>query len=112
MAAALVVDLLRAAGSGGDLDAPARRRSPGAGARTARRHPRGGAGRSARELDVTGTSVRAGGGPRSTAARPGGRARPGHPGLDFSRADAVRSLLTRALDQIEGPSAPTKRGGR
>ena len=33
-----------------------------------------------------------------------------HPGLDFSRADAVRSLLTRALDQIEGPSAPTKRG--
>jgi hypothetical protein len=35
-----------------------------------------------------------------------------HPGLDFSRADAVRSLLTRALDQIEGPSTPTKRGGR
>jgi hypothetical protein len=35
-----------------------------------------------------------------------------HPGLDFSRADAVRSLLTRALDQIEGPSAPAKRGGR
>ncbi len=35
-----------------------------------------------------------------------------HPGLDFTRADAVRSLLTRALDQIEGPSAPTKRGGR
>jgi hypothetical protein len=35
-----------------------------------------------------------------------------HPGLDFSRADAVRSLLTRALDQIEGPSAPTKRGGK
>ena len=35
-----------------------------------------------------------------------------HPGLDLSRADAVRSLLTRALDQIEGPSAPTKRGGR
>lgn len=34
-----------------------------------------------------------------------------HPGLDFSRADAVRSLLTRALDEIEGPSA-TKRGGR
>jgi hypothetical protein len=32
-----------------------------------------------------------------------------HPGLDFSRADAVRSLLTRALDQIEGPTAPTKR---
>jgi hypothetical protein len=24
----------------------------------------------------------------------------------------VRSLLTRALDQIEGPGAPTKRGGR
>ena len=35
-----------------------------------------------------------------------------HPGLDFTRADAVRSLLTRALDQIEGASAPTKRGGR
>ncbi|HEX7837724.1 MAG TPA: ribbon-helix-helix domain-containing protein [Kofleriaceae bacterium] len=35
-----------------------------------------------------------------------------HPGLDFSRADAVRSLLTRALDEIEGSSAPTKRGGR
>jgi hypothetical protein len=35
-----------------------------------------------------------------------------HPGLDFSRADAVRSLLTRALDQIEGPSTPAKRGGR
>jgi hypothetical protein len=35
-----------------------------------------------------------------------------NPGLDFSRADAVRSLLTRALDQIEGSSAPTKRGGR
>jgi hypothetical protein len=24
----------------------------------------------------------------------------GHPGLDFTRADAVRSLFTRALDQI------------
>ena len=35
-----------------------------------------------------------------------------HPGLDFTRADAVRSLLTRALDQIEGASAPTKRSGR
>jgi hypothetical protein len=35
-----------------------------------------------------------------------------NPGLDFTRADAVRSLLTRALDQIEGPSAPAKRGGR
>jgi hypothetical protein len=35
-----------------------------------------------------------------------------HPGLDFTRADAVRSLLTRALDQIEGASTPTKRGGR
>jgi hypothetical protein len=35
-----------------------------------------------------------------------------NPGLDFTRVDAVRSLLTRALDQIEGPSAPTKRGGR
>ena len=34
-----------------------------------------------------------------------------HPGLDFSRAEAVRSLLTRAPDQIEGSSAP-KRGGR
>jgi hypothetical protein len=32
-----------------------------------------------------------------------------HPGLDFTRADAVRSLLTRALDQIEGSSASTKR---
>jgi hypothetical protein len=35
-----------------------------------------------------------------------------HPGLEFTRADAVRSLLTRALDQIEGPSAPANRGGR
>jgi hypothetical protein len=35
-----------------------------------------------------------------------------NPGLDFTRVDAVRSLLTRALDEIEGPSAPTKRGGR
>jgi Arc/MetJ-type ribon-helix-helix transcriptional regulator len=35
-----------------------------------------------------------------------------HVGLDLSRADAVRSLLTLALDQIEGPSAPAKRGGR
>jgi hypothetical protein len=35
-----------------------------------------------------------------------------HPRLDFTRADAVRSLLTRALDEIEGPSAPKKRGGR
>jgi Arc/MetJ-type ribon-helix-helix transcriptional regulator len=32
-----------------------------------------------------------------------------HPGLDFSRTDAVRSLLTRALDQSEGSSDPTKR---
>ena len=32
-----------------------------------------------------------------------------HPGLDFSRADAVRSLLTRALDQVEGDK---KRGGK
>jgi len=24
------------------------------------------------------------------------------PGIDFSRADAVRSLLTRALDEVEG----------
>jgi hypothetical protein len=31
-----------------------------------------------------------------------------HPGLDFSRADAVRSLLTRALDQVEG----AKRDGK
>jgi hypothetical protein len=31
---------------------------------------------------------------------------------DFTRADAVRSPLTRALDQIEGSSASTKRGGR
>ena len=31
-----------------------------------------------------------------------------NPGLEFSRADAVRSLLTRALDVLEG----TKRGGR
>jgi hypothetical protein len=38
--------------------------------------------------------------------------RPGGETADFTRADAVRSLLTRALDQIEGPSAPTKRGGR
>jgi hypothetical protein len=35
-----------------------------------------------------------------------------HPGLDFTRVDAVRLLLTRALDQIEGASAPTKRDGR
>lgn len=41
--AALVVDLLLTAGSGGDLDAPARRRPPGAGARTARCHQLGGA---------------------------------------------------------------------
>ena len=31
-----------------------------------------------------------------------------NPGLEFSRADAVRSLLTRALDGIEGG----KRGGK
>jgi hypothetical protein len=31
-----------------------------------------------------------------------------NPGLEFSRADAVRSLLTRALDQVEG----TKRSGK
>jgi hypothetical protein len=42
VAAALVVDRLLAAGSGGDLDAPARSRPPRAGARTARRHPLGG----------------------------------------------------------------------
>jgi hypothetical protein len=33
-----------------------------------------------------------------------------HPGLDFNRADAVRSLLTRALDEIEG--ADKRRGKR
>lgn len=32
-----------------------------------------------------------------------------NPGLEFSRADAVRSLLTRSLDAIE---TPTKRGGK
>jgi hypothetical protein len=54
VAAALVVDLLLAAGAGGDLDAPARRRPPGwdleigrplatlEGARTACRHRLGG----------------------------------------------------------------------
>jgi hypothetical protein len=42
VAAALVVDQLRATGSGGDLDTPARGHPPGAGARTARRHPLGG----------------------------------------------------------------------
>lgn len=31
-----------------------------------------------------------------------------NPGLEFSRADAVRSLLTRALDTVE----PTKRGAK
>jgi Arc/MetJ-type ribon-helix-helix transcriptional regulator len=35
-----------------------------------------------------------------------------HPGLDFSRADAVRSLRTRTLDEIEGASAPAKCSGR
>lgn len=29
-----------------------------------------------------------------------------NPGLKFSRADAVRSLLTRALDQIDGSKRP------
>jgi hypothetical protein len=32
-----------------------------------------------------------------------------HPGLEFTRTDAVRTLLTRALDEIEGEK---KRGGR
>ena len=32
-----------------------------------------------------------------------------NPGLEFSRADAVRSLLTRALDAVD---APTKRGAK
>jgi hypothetical protein len=32
-----------------------------------------------------------------------------NPGLEFSRADAVRSLLTRSLDAIEGTG---KRGGK
>jgi len=32
-----------------------------------------------------------------------------NPGLEFSRADAVRSLLTRSLDALE---APTKRGAK
>ena len=32
-----------------------------------------------------------------------------NPGLEFSRADAVRSLLTRSLDALE---TPTKRGGK
>jgi len=34
-----------------------------------------------------------------------------HPGLDFSRADAVRSLLTRALDEIEGTDKHRGRKG-
>lgn len=29
-----------------------------------------------------------------------------HPGLTFTRADAVRELLTRALDAAEGKSKP------
>jgi len=33
-----------------------------------------------------------------------------HPGLEFSRSDAVRTLLTRALDEVEGTKKP--RGGR
>ena len=32
-----------------------------------------------------------------------------NPGLDFSRADALRSLLTRSLDAIEGAG---KRGAK
>jgi len=34
-----------------------------------------------------------------------------HPGLDFSRADAVRCLLTRALDEVEGADKPRGRKG-
>jgi hypothetical protein len=33
-----------------------------------------------------------------------------HPGLDFTRVDAVRTLLTRALDEIE--AADKRRGGK
>lgn len=32
-----------------------------------------------------------------------------HPGLTFTRVDALRTLLTRALDEVE---AATKRGGK
>jgi hypothetical protein len=34
------------------------------------------------------------------------------PGLTFTRVDAVRSLLTGALDEIEATAGPAKRGGR
>jgi hypothetical protein len=34
-----------------------------------------------------------------------------HPGLEFVRVDAVRSLLARALDDVEG-EPDTKRRGR
>ena len=33
-----------------------------------------------------------------------------HPGLEFSRADAVRTLLTRALDEVE--LGDKRRGGK
>lgn len=33
-----------------------------------------------------------------------------HPGLEFTRVDAVRTLLTRALDEIE--TTENKRGGK
>ena len=32
-----------------------------------------------------------------------------HPGLNFSRADAVKSLLTRALDEVEDDDPLAKR---
>ncbi|HMG52188.1 MAG TPA: hypothetical protein VK601_01875 [Kofleriaceae bacterium] len=48
----------------------------------------------------------------ATDRESGGHGGQEHVGPDFTRADAVRSLLTQALDQIEGPRAPTKPGGR
>jgi len=33
-----------------------------------------------------------------------------HPGLEFTRVDAVRTLLTRALDEIE--AGDQRRGGK
>lgn len=32
-----------------------------------------------------------------------------HPGLEFSRSDAVRTLLTRALDEVDGTKKPRGR---
>lgn len=32
-----------------------------------------------------------------------------HPGLEFSRSDAVRTLLTRAPDDVEGKKKPRGR---